>query len=61
MTNGETAMDVLKIRLERLAGKKRATNGQVRAAMLLAIMEGASQDKIEDMARAVGLHGSGIA
>ena len=57
MTNGETAMDVLKIRLERLAGMKRATNGQVRAAMLLAIMEGASQDKIEDMVRAVGLHG----
>ena len=50
-------MDVLKIRLERLAGMKRATNGQVRAALLLAIMEGASQDKIEDMVRAVGLHG----
>ena len=57
MTNGETAMADLQLRLERLAGMKRATNGQVRAAMLLAIMEGASQAKIEDMARAVGLHG----
>ena len=57
MTNGETAMADLQLRLERLAGMKRTTNAQVRAAMLLAIMEGASQDKIEDMVRAVGLHG----
>ena len=53
----DLAMANLQVRLERLAGMTGATNGQVRAAMLLAITEGASRAKIEDMAEAVGLHG----
>ena len=57
----EEAMDELKSTLRYIANSRRATNAQVRAALLLAMAEGASQSKIEAMAMAVGLHGAGIA
>ena len=56
MTNEEVMVE-LKSTLRYIANSRRATNAQVRAALLLAITEGASQATIEDMAMAVGLHG----
>ena len=52
----EEAMDELKSTLRYIANSRRATNAQVRAALLLAITEGADRITIRDMAMAVGLY-----
>ena len=55
MTNEEVMVE-LKSTLRYIANSRRATNAQVRAALLLAITEGADRITIRDMAMAVGLY-----
>ena len=52
----EEAMDELKSTLRYIANSRRATNAQVRAAMALAILEGADRIMVRDTAMQVGLH-----
>ena len=52
----EEAMAELKPRMERLSRREGSTNAMVRAAMALAIIEGADLVTVRDMAMAVGLH-----
>ena len=57
----EEAMDELKSTLRDIANSRRATNAQVRAALLLAITEGADREVIRQMALDVGMHRVAIA
>ena len=51
----EQAMEDLKVRLQLIATGKGYTDAQTRAAMVLAITDGADRITIRDMATAVGL------
>ena len=52
----EQAMDELKERLELIARSNGATDAQVRAAMVAAMVDGADRLTVRRMADAVGLH-----
>lgn len=56
MASQSEPMRALHRRLHRLELNKDANNARIRAALLLAIIEGADRNEVERMARAVGLH-----
>ena len=56
MARQSDPMQELRRRLYRLGSTNGANSDRIRAAMLIAMIDGADKTEIEQMARAVGLH-----
>ena len=56
MATQPDAMATLRSHLNTIQGSQQASNARIRAALLMAFIDGAGLEEITRMARAVGLH-----